>query len=340
MVDVDLRFCEALKTVIQRMTSRSYPMIAIICEVLMIVGVTFANDTTPIPTKRAYPVFVHYHDELRAVEVGHEDTIRDLIRAFSVQNKDIDVDLDALRVAFRRQPIMNLNALLSDIGVGAESSIHLVDIQVRDTDFKTVFNLLSDSNETERILGFPTLSAMQLNFPFEDHFKVQIYFQKRGVSTGFYNHTIVHIDWSFKELQCSINWRAMSKLKTLRQLDLSHNELRGSVDWDLLPNNLMYLHLDHNKFSGSVNLAALTVESADLSHNNFSGTIDVTAYPLPVQQVWLEQNPLLIMPRAPIPANVVMNDSNEILLILKCLCVMTLVAGTPAAFYCLMVTYA
>uniref|UniRef100_A0A7S4JIT1 Leucine-rich repeat protein n=1 Tax=Paramoeba aestuarina TaxID=180227 RepID=A0A7S4JIT1_9EUKA len=79
---------------------------------------------------------------------------------------------------------------------------------------------------------------------------------------------------------------------TLRQLLISNNEIKATLDLKKLPTDLIYIDVRRNKFSGEVCLSILprNLEIMSLSYNRLNGTIDLTSLPSRIRQLFLESN--------------------------------------------------
>ena len=120
--------------------------------IIKVIGTCAATEKTQhsIHSHSDHNVFVNYQGRTVAVDSGPEDNVRTLIHAFCQQTASDPDDVDAM---FEGRLISDSNAMLSDLGIGAESTMEIINLDPRHHGYRTVFNVLTDPEETERVLG-------------------------------------------------------------------------------------------------------------------------------------------------------------------------------------------
>ena len=80
--------------------------------------------------------------------------------------------------------------------------------------------------------------------------------------------------------------------ETLRRLDVSKNQMSGTVDVAVLPMALESFNIRHNLFSGSLDLTKLpqNIAAFDVRCNQFSGSVNLTQLPQTLKRLSLSRN--------------------------------------------------
>ncbi|GBG67991.1 hypothetical protein CBR_g1110 [Chara braunii] len=92
----------------------------------------------------------------------------------------------------------------------------------------------------------------------------------------------------------TVNWTELSKLQSLTDLDLSRNNLSGSISCELASRSLEHLGLGHNKFTGEIPFCYLEnpgLYSFSIEYNSLVGSLPAKLSPqLVLQQFIINDN--------------------------------------------------
>ena len=99
-----------------------------------------------------------------------------------------------------------------------------------------------------------------------------------------------NIDWSYLLLVGTVDLQWVPP--TVIVLDISDNELGGSLNLTALPQSSQKLDLHSNHFSGEIDLCHLPaeIEVLDLSENKLSGSLNLERLPLSIRELRLNYN--------------------------------------------------
>ena len=191
-------------------------------------------------------------DEQISIEVDSDASMADVISLVNQHLRTNDI-FDAL---FSGQHVDD-EELLSDVGIGAEACIEL---RHTTDEIKLVWNVLTNARDRHRL--FRTAKYDQ----FRDHFP--------PLGMLLLHGRVEHINFnSLPEAQGEltvINWHALKGLSALSSLDLDNNNLSGTLDLSLLPESLVTLTANNNRFT-SIHVAGLPrIYALSLTNNMVS----------------------------------------------------------------------
>ena len=132
--------------------------------------------------------------------------------------------------------------------------------------------VLSVSIDCPSIIDFSRSIEHKANATFMDEIELDCC---NSVYITCRNSRVTEVHMRYMGLKGIIDFKSLKTLDYLKSVDLSYNQLQGSID--AIPLGLEYLELNHNTLSGKIPQFPLYMRVMDLSFNRFSDFHDFSA---------------------------------------------------------------